>query len=77
MKKIKEYSFNGGLDGVVNAKSLKHACKLISKFYDSYTSCEIMESCLKENKENCDWSVDIYVKVKKKEKSRVIGWLNF
>ena len=33
MKKINVYEFNDGLDGVVTAKSFKHACKILAREY--------------------------------------------
>lgn len=82
MKKIKVYHFNDGIDGVVVAKSLKHASKkLLSTGYYDYSVDEIMKHCKDwwKNEYNAtltDWVADIYKYPKKGnyKKSKVIGW---
>lgn len=79
MKKIKVYEINEGLDGVVVAKSLKHAIKKLAPCY-GYKVHEIIED-IKKSDEDCKHDGDFQLtglnKVAKKDehtKSRVLGW---
>jgi glutamine amidotransferase-like uncharacterized protein len=80
MKKLKIYYINDGLDGVVLAKSVKHAIRILSKYTEPYTKSEIMYG-IKRNKNQWDksteWDLTNIVKVPKKgryRKARMLGW---
>ena len=80
MKKLNEYSFNEGLDGVIIAKSLKQAVKKLVKVYDDYTVEEVIKDCADYDKNSIDskgdWSVSVWPVAKKGEnrKSKFLGW---
>ncbi|WP_157949959.1 hypothetical protein [Vallitalea okinawensis] len=46
MKKINIYYFIDGLDGVVAAKSLKQACKIVAKAIGGYSYQQILDFLL-------------------------------
>lgn len=75
-----KYYFNDGIDGIVIAKSIKHACKLLCKavysegFNDVYTSVKLTEK--DPYNEFADWAITDIVKVKN-EKCRVIGFVEY
>lgn len=46
MKKLKKYWINDGLDGIILAKSLKQAIKILSPYY-GYTPHEILDDIKK------------------------------
>lgn len=76
MKKIYRYHFNDGLDGVVDAKSLKHGAKKIAKVY-GMSVYEIMDSVRKywNDEKYEDFACDVSEIPKKKNiKSKIIGW---
>jgi hypothetical protein len=80
MKTLKYFELNDCLDGVIIAKSLKHAIKLIAPYY-SYSVHEILQEIKKnENDKLGDSSFGItyeakIAKNKKYRKSRVLGWI--
>jgi hypothetical protein len=79
MKKIKYFELNDCLDGVIIAKSLKHAIKLIAPYY-GYSVHEILQEI--KRYENDRWSdssfgVTYEARVAKKKgnkKSCILGW---
>lgn len=79
MKKLKIYEINEGLDGVIAAKSLKHAAKLLSPWY-GYKPHELIASMNEIDKTgwHCgEFEVTRVKKVIKKgifRKSKVLGW---
>lgn len=84
MKKLKEYEVNDGLDGVILAKGLKQAVKILAPYYAGgygYTEAEILNDIKKSEKDpyNCDYtfsltSVHHVAKKGKNRKPRMIGW---
>ena len=80
MKKLNVYEINDGLDGVIVAKSLKQAIKMLSKYNTLYTVSEIMKSIKKFQIDYCCnelWALTYNFKVPKKgkyKKPRIIGW---
>lgn len=80
MKKLTCYEINDGFDGVVVAKSLKQAIKMLSKYNKPYKISEIMKSIKKcQIDYDCTelWALTCELKVPKKgkyKKSRIIGW---
>ena len=80
MKKLNEYNFNEGLDGVIIAKSLKQAVKKLLEVCDGYTIEEVIKDCADYDKNSIDskgdWSVSIWPVPKKgkNRKSKFWGW---
>jgi hypothetical protein len=80
MKKIKYFELNDCLDGVVIAKSLKHAIKLIAPYYD-YSVYEIIQEIKKDELDkfgDSSFGLTYEAKVAKKKNNRrscVLGWL--
>lgn len=79
MKKIKVYEINEGLDGVVVAKSMKHAVKKLAPYY-GYKVHEIIKDIKKSDEDykyDADFELTRIDRVAKKgehRKSRVLGW---
>lgn len=79
MKKIKEYYFNDGMDGVVVAKNLKQAVKKISKHYEINPNVllkDIKTGIKIEEYSDEVWLVEELLILKKGhcKRSRVLGW---
>lgn len=72
-----KYYFNDGMDGIVVAKNIKHACKLLCKaiynegFNEIYSSVKLLEK--DPYNEDADWAITDIDKVKN-EKCRVVGF---
>lgn len=80
MKKLNIYEINDGIDGVILAKSIKQAVKMLIKYYEPYKVHDLMFS-IKKCKEN--WRYDgswaltgVYKKPKKGRyrRPKVLGW---
>ena len=81
MKYLKHYEFNDGVDGIVIAKSVKHAVRKLYK-HDAlcgYTEYEVLESCKHDRGlfgyGDYDWEYDVKKVPKKKfnRKSKIVG----
>jgi hypothetical protein len=79
LKKLNVYEINDGLDGVILAKSLKQAIKLLAPHY-GYPVCYFLNEIKKTEKGHC-WDGDFAVTGKRKvikrgkyKCVRVIGW---
>lgn len=72
--KRKLFYFNDGLDGVILARSLKHAISILTKCYKHVSKAEIRKGIKtgEEQYSGC-WGVDWW-KTNTKGKSRIIGW---
>lgn len=79
MKSLNVYELNDGLDGVIVAKSIKQAIKIIAPYY-GYTVNSILSDVKNYEKDrwcNCSFAItDIYKMPKKKScrKSKLLGW---
>ncbi|MCR3759181.1 hypothetical protein KYB31_09285 [Clostridium felsineum] len=79
MKKLKKYEINDGLDGVILAKSLKQAIKILAP-YHGYPVHDFMLSIKKCEKGHCwdgDWCLTNIKQIPKKGRNkrvRMIGW---
>lgn len=80
MKKMKLFYINDGTDGIVVAKSLKHACNLVGSVYQIKSN--VIEDGIKRSWRNGfleeDWSADMFIVPKKGKykKARILGWYN-
>jgi hypothetical protein len=73
MSKRKKYYFNDGIDGIVIARSLKHAINILRRNgYSSYTTNEIMKSVKKNDIFSGDFTVEAFNGNYKR--SRMVGW---
>lgn len=77
MKRLKEYYINDGLNGIILAKSLKQAIKMLAPYY-GYKPHEILDDIKKP--QSCDFELTEVIHMAKKgtfKKSRIIGWCEF
>ncbi len=79
MKKLTMYKINDGLDGVILAKSLKQAIKMLAPYY-GYTVKDFIDSikkCDKDYSYDDDWiltNVDKVAKKGRNRRSKMLGW---
>lgn len=73
MKKLNLYEINDGLDGVILAKSLKQAVKIMVKSYNPCTVNEMLTS-IKYNKDFSLTDICKIPKCKQNKKSKVLGF---
>lgn len=79
MKKLTIYEINDGLDGVILAKSLKQAMKILAPYYKYPVKNFInsIKNCEKNYRSESDWILTNINKVPKKKeykKPRMLGW---
>lgn len=73
LKKKYLYYFNDGYDGIVVAKSLKHAVNILAKNGYQDMKNDILKAL--RTGDDTDWCVEVIPTIRFK-KSRMLGWLD-
>jgi len=73
MKYLNLYEINDGIDGMILAKSLKQAVKIMVKGYNPCTINEMLNS-IKNNEDFCLTDICKIPKCNQNNKSKVVGF---